>query len=105
MFTITNNSKVTPIGLPNGVVIQPGETRPVTTWLAMRDNVIVRAWIKQGIIKVSGEQAAPASVSQSAIVADEKDAILAKLAALGIKKDRRTSLANLQTALKEAEAI
>lgn len=50
--------------------------------------------------KMWGDAPAPESKEPEG---DEKDAIIAKLAENGITRDRRTSLANLQSLLDEVE--
>lgn len=102
MVNVTNNTPRTPLGLPGGLVIEPGKTVPVPNWTAIKDNHVVKAWVKSKLLTVSGEEAAPVQAAQQA-VGDEKETILAKLEALGIKKDKRTSLEKLKAALAEAE--
>ncbi|WP_420465610.1 hypothetical protein [Panacagrimonas sp.] len=101
MVNITNNHKA-PLGLPGGIVLAPGVKTPVPNWHAIKDNHIVAAWVRNRILTVEGADA-PVPQSVTDAVADEKDSLIAQLAALGIKKDKRTSLENLRTALSEAQ--
>lgn len=102
MINVKNATPRTPLGLPGGLVIEPGKTVPVPNWHAIKDNHVVKAWVKSKLLVVDGEEVAPVEAAQQA-VGDEKEAILAKLAELGIKKDKRTSLEKLKAALEEAE--
>lgn len=102
MIELTNTAR-SPLGLPNGLLLEPRAVislRP-SEWDAMKDNKIVVAWQKNGMLATSAP-AAPAPVKTPAD--GEKTDVLAKLEAFGIKKDKRTSLENLQKALAEAEA-
>jgi hypothetical protein len=102
MIELKNTSR-SPLGLPNGRLLEPRAVislRPAE-WDAMKDNKIVVAWQKNGMLASS---VPPATSPVKPPADNEKAEVLAKLEALGIKKDKRTSLENLQKALAEAEA-
>jgi hypothetical protein len=104
MATVTNNTPRTPLGLPGGIVVAPGESKNIPGWAAIKDNAIVKAWVKAKVLTVEGFTDAPTPAVQTQVVADEKDEILRQLAELGIRKDKRTSLEKLKAALDEALA-
>lgn len=61
MAKITNTHRITPRGLPNGVVLSPGETKNIPDWENIADRPIVRSWVASGLLVVEGadEKKAP----------------------------------------------
>jgi hypothetical protein len=98
MATVTNNHK-SPLGLPNGQVLEPRLATKVRDWDVVKQNAVVAAWVRARILSVD----APAPIAVSQPVAEEKDALIAALAKLGIKKGRNCSVETLQNALAEAQ--
>lgn len=100
MSTITNTHS-TPLGLPGGVVLQPGVPTPVHGWDKIRDSHVVREWLKAGVLKAEG---APAGDQGSQFVVPDKSDLQAKLDALRVQYDKRHGVAKLQALLAEVEA-
>lgn len=99
-MAVIRNTNRSPVALPGHGLIDPGKEAEVRNWSALQDNPIIRAWVKAGILLVVSED--PKSGPQSAVT-DEKDELIARLAELGVKKNRRSSVESLQEALVEAE--
>lgn len=122
-MAITNTYK-TALQLPNGTVLHPGVPTPVHDWETIRKNHVVAAWVKAKIL-VESEQRAPDDDESDRIAAEQaeaeasriaaesaasgdkqaepnKDDLIAQLKALGIKADKRMSLAKLQAMLVKA---
>lgn len=97
MTNVTNTSKQ-PLGLPSGIVVQPGETVAVPSWESDSGNRIVQAWVHNGILKADSD-----GDNESADERDEKDVLIEALAEYGITKTRRSSVEALQAALDEAK--
>lgn len=97
MAQVTNNSERTPIGLPNGVLVAPGQTVEVEDWGKIKGHKVLVHYLKHGILTVGGEsQKAPAGEV-------DKDELLAKLKALGIEIGPNAKIETLQKRLAEAE--
>lgn len=94
-MNVTNNHSG-PLGLPTGQELQPNVATPVHDWATIKQNAVVAAWLKAGIL-VEGE------AQSNADDAPDRDELIAKLAALGIKHHPNTGVAKLQTLLAEAE--
>ena len=122
---ITNHSR-SPLGIPGHGMIAPGQSMPDVPE-SIKDNTVVAAWFKAGMLVENGEPAKPEKhtaaakpkpppsrlVKETEIPdmdnvegngdGDEKDALIAKLAEHGIDKTRRSSVAKLREALDEAQ--
>lgn len=96
-MNVTNTHKTTLV-LPNGQHLNPGQATAVRGWDGMKKNAVVAAWLRKGIL-VESE---PAPVATSS--ADEKEELIARLAALGVKADKRKTVEKLQAMVVEAEA-
>lgn len=92
MTDVTNNHD-TALGLPDGSVIASGETKFIDSWESMRNHAVVSAWVEAGVLSSSASKDA-----------DDKESIIAQLAELGIKADKRASVEKLQEKLDEALA-
>lgn len=92
---VTNTYKG-PLGLPTGQELPSGVATPVHNWDTIKKNAVVQAWLKAGIL-VEGE------TSAAAADATDKDELVAKLAALGVKHHPNTGVPKLQALLDEAE--
>lgn len=109
---ITNTSKGS-IGLLRGITLIPGESHECKANDPIFSNPIICRWIDKGILSVS--ESAPVVVPEieapeepeqpepPVVEPDEQDTLLAELAAMGIKRDRRTSVEKLRRLLAEAD--
>jgi hypothetical protein len=100
MSTITNTHR-NALAIPGGTVLQPGRPTPVHDWDKIKDNHVVKAWLKAGILKAGDD---PAGDQGSQYVQPDKAELQAKLDALGMQYDKRSGVAKLQALLAEAEA-
>lgn len=105
---VTNMHK-SPLGLSNGVVLEPGKSTLVRDWDQVSKNHIVAAWVRAKIIRIDGaETPAPASKADydhgEAAEREEKDQLIAELKTFGIDKNRRSSVETLRELLAEAKA-
>lgn len=98
MATVTNTSKVTPIGLPNGVRLAPGATVDVADWEKVKGHKVVKHYLDQQVLVV-GEDAAE-SVNEDS----EKEALIAELKTYGIDATTRSKVETLREKLEEAKA-
>ena len=100
MATLTNLHKA-PLGLPSGLVLEPGVSTDDPNWGRNGANRVVQAWIRARLLRVERlPEATPASV----VVDADKDALIAELATFGIRKDRRSTVENLRKLLEQAKA-
>lgn len=93
MASITNTHD-TALGLPNGVILPPGAPTNVDSWDEVKDNAVVKAWQKAGILKVGKD--VPAK--------DEKAELQEQLDERGIEYDKRWGAEKLRELLAEAGA-
>lgn len=104
---ITNNHK-SPLGLPDGTILQPGEQTPVANWDQLKKNSVVQGWIKAEILSITGGDAsASASASGQAAGGNpggaDKDALIARAKELGIDAKGNWGVPKLQQAIADAE--
>lgn len=102
---IVLNCHKSPLGLPNGTLLEPGTRTRVKAWASVSNHRTVRRWIGAGLLVVieeAGDVQPETETAPPVDQKDEKDELIAKLAALGITKNRRSSLETLQAALAEA---
>ena len=98
MAQVTNNSKITPIGLPNGVLVGPGQTVSVEKWGKVKGNKVVAYYLAHGLLSVEGDD------QDAGQEDDEKQRILVQLKALGVSAGSNSKLETLQNKLAEAQA-
>lgn len=96
MTEVTNNHH-TALAMPDGTAIAAKETKSFDNWAENAKNGVVAHWVEVGLLSVSGDDTDDAD-------GDEKDVLIAKLAELGIKADKRASVEKLQEKLEEALA-
>ena len=82
-----------PLALPAGPTLAPGNTVFVERWHFIKDHAVVKAWLKAGVLAVEKDVTSDP---------DEKDALIAALADLGIRKTRRSSVESLRQAKQDA---
>ncbi|AZC19547.1 hypothetical protein [Pseudomonas sp. CMR5c] len=99
MAQVTNNGNVTPIGLPNGVLVPPQQTVEVRGWGKIKEHPIVAHYLKEGVLSAEGEPEADAGDA-----AEERQALLAQLKTLGVTAGANSKLETLQSKLAEAQA-
>jgi hypothetical protein len=91
------------LGLPDGTVIPAGETVDVANWNEVKDNAVVKAWIDHKVLVVGKAKDDSDEDEDKADQAPDKEALKAKLDALGVQYDKRAGVAKLQALLADAE--
>lgn len=110
MTNVTNNYNRS-LGLPNGIVIASGESADVAGWDKLSKHKVVAKWLESGILSAgkSSKKDEPEVVENVQVTeeVDEdavKEELIAQLAELGVKADKRSSVEKLQEKLDEALA-
>lgn len=110
MTNVTNNYNRS-LGLPNGVVIASGESADVAGWDKLSKHKVVAKWLESGILSAgkSSKKDEPEVVENVQVTEEvdedaEKESLIAQLAELGVKADKRSSVEKLQEKLDEALA-
>lgn len=125
MTNVTNNYNRN-LGLPNGVVIAAGESADVAGWDKLSKHKVVAKWLESGVLSAgkSSKKDEPEVVEKVKITEEvnepsqaevedaldklsedeEKELLIAKLAEMGVKADKRSSVEKLQEKLDEALA-
>lgn len=125
MTNVTNNHDRS-LGLPGGVVIEAGKAQDVPGWDKLSKHKVVAKWLESGILSAgkSSKKDEPEVVENvqfteevsepsQAEVEDaldqlsedeEKESLIAQLAELGVKADKRSSVEKLQEKFDEALA-
>jgi hypothetical protein len=96
---VTNNSRA-PLGIPGYGMLEPNSSKNVAE--SVKDNNVVAAWFKAGMLVEDSEPAKPAAREEHSDD-DEKDTLIAELADKGIQKSRRSTVKTLREALDNAE--
>lgn len=111
MTNVTNNYNRN-LGLPNGVVIAAGESADVSGWDKLSKHNVVAKWLESGVLSTgkSSKKDEPEVVEDVQLTEqeqdedDQKEDLIAQLAELGVKADKRSSVEKLQEKLDEALA-
>lgn len=111
MTNVTNNYNRN-LGLPNGVVIAAGESADIAGWDKLSKHKVVAKWLESGVLSAgkSSKKDEPEVVANVQITEQEQDEdsqkedLIAQLAELGVKADKRSSVEKLQEKLEEALA-
>lgn len=121
MTNVTNNYNRN-LCLPNGVVIDSGKSSDVQGWDKLSKHKVVAKWLESGVLSAgkSSKKDEPEVVEDVQLTeqepeeaADEvnepsedeqKEELIAQLAELGVKADKRSSVEKLQEKLEEALA-
>ncbi|UYL22516.1 hypothetical protein CUB19_gp7 [Stenotrophomonas phage CUB19] len=111
MTNVTNNYNRN-LGLPNGVVIASGESADVAGWDKLSKHKVVAKWLESGVLSTgkSSKKDEPEVVANVQITEQQpdedaqKEELIAQLAELGVKADKRSSVEKLQEKLDEALA-
>lgn len=98
MTEVTNNGKQTPIGLPGGTLVGPGQTATVKNWEKIKGHPVVAHYLSHGVLTVS--EGAPDTAEDEK---DEKAALIAELATYGIEANSRSKVETLRAKLEEAK--
>ena len=114
MTNVTNNYNRN-LGLPNGVVIASGESADVDGWDKLSKHKVVAKWLESGVLSTgkSSNKDEGKELPNREVVADVqfteevdedavKEELIAQLAELGVKADKRSSVEKLQEKLDEA---
>ncbi len=100
-----------PLGV-GGVVIEPNASAEVPNWEKVSKNGVVAKWLESGVLSVgkSSKKDEPEVVENVQITEQQpdedaqKEVLIAQLAELGVKADKRSSVEKLQEKLDEALA-
>jgi len=111
MTNVTNNYNRS-LGLPSGFVIGAGKTEEVPGWDNLSKHKVVAKWLESGVLSTSksSKKDEPEVVENVQITEQEQDEdaqkedLIAQLAELGVKADKRSSVEKLQEKLDEALA-
>lgn len=125
MTNVTNNHDRS-LGLPGGVVIEAGKSQDVPGWDKLSKHKVVAKWLESGILSAgkSSKKDEPEVVENVQVTEEvtepsqaevedaldqlsedeEKESLIAQLAELGVKADKRSSVEKLQEKLEEALA-
>lgn len=110
MTNVTNNYN-RDLGLPGGFVIGAGKAEDVPGWDKLSKHKVVAKWLESGILSAgkSSKKDEPEVVENVQVTeeVDEdavKEGLIAQLAELGVKADKRSSVEKLQEKLEEALA-
>lgn len=125
MTNVTNNYNRN-LGLPGGFVIGAGKTEEVPGWDKLSKHKVVAKWLESGVlstgksskkdeaevvenVQITEEVAEPSQAEVEDALDqlsedEEKESLIAQLADLGVKADKRSSVEKLQEKLDEALA-
>ncbi len=125
MTNVTNNHDRS-LGLPGGVVIESGKAQDVPGWDKLSKHKVVAKWLEAGVLSAgkSSKKDEPEVVESVQVTEEvtepsqaevedaldqlsedeEKESLIAQLAELGVKADKRSSVEKLQEKLDEALA-
>lgn len=125
MTNVTNNHDRS-LGLPGGVVIEAGKAQDVPGWDKLSKHKVVAKWLEAGVLSTgkSSKKDDPEVVENVQVTEEvtepsqaevedaldqlsedeEKESLIAQLAELGVKADKRSSVEKLQEKLEEALA-
>ncbi len=100
-----------PLGV-GGVVIAPNTSAEVPNWDKVSKNGVVAKWLESGVLSVGkhSKKDEPEVVENVQITEQQpdedaqKEELIAQLAELGVKADKRSSVEKLQEKLDEALA-
>lgn len=90
------NTHKSAVVLPNGQPLPSNVATPVRDWEKVKENKVVAAWLRAGILVECGGEVQR--------IAPDKDALIAELAALGVKADKRKTVEKLEAMLAEAQS-
>lgn len=100
MAIIKNSDRKTPIGLPCGTVVPPGEARDVPAWDTFKDRPNVAFYVGSGVLSVEHDQGHDPQGGE----ADFRQELIKELQALGIAAHPNSKTETLLTKLAEAKA-
>ena len=111
MAKVTNNHD-RDLGLPGGFVIGAGKAEDIPGWDKLSKHKVVAKWLEAGVLSAgkSSKKDEPEVVENVQITEqqpdedEEKAELIAHLAELGVKADKRSSAEKLQEKLDEALA-
>lgn len=66
-MTVVTNNHTSPLGLPRGLVIQPGASVRVDNWRILRNHAVVAAWLAAGVLSVEDGTEQPAKVERAPV--------------------------------------
>lgn len=72
-MTVVTNNHTSPLGLPRGLVIQPGTSVRVDNWRILRNHAVVAAWLAAGVLSVEDGTEQSAKVERAPVAAPVGD--------------------------------
>lgn len=103
MAKVTNTHRITPIGLPSGLVILPGASEDVPDWEEVKKRQNIAFYVNTGVLVAEAKKKAQPQ-TQPLDEAAQKQALINELAALGVPAGPDASLEELQAALTAKKA-
>lgn len=100
MAIIKNSDLKTPIGLPCGTVVPPGEARDVPAWDTFKDRPNVAFYVGSGVLSVEHDQGHDPQGGE----AQFRQELIKELQGLGIAAHPNSKTETLLTKLAEAKA-
>lgn len=100
MAIIKNSDLKTPIGLPCGTVVPPGEARDVPAWDTFKDRPNVAFYVGSGVLSVEHDQGHHPQGGE----AQFRQELIKELQGLGIAAHPNSKTETLLTKLAEAKA-
>ena len=97
MPIVTNTGSVTPIGLPSGVVIAPGQAVDYPNWSKVKERKSLAHYVSSGVLLIT-------DAVDDSDAGDQRQELFAKLKALGIDAQANSKAETLQKKLDEALA-
>ena len=102
MAKVTNTHRITPIGLPSGLVILPGTSEDVPDWEEVKKRQNIAFYVKTGVLVADGESGGTGTGTGSDEAAYRAE-LFAELAALGINAHPNSKTDTLVAKLAEAK--
>jgi len=102
MVQVTNKHRVTPIGLPGGIVIAPGATVEVKDWEKLKGHKVVAYYLSNGILEAKADAQSPDNGNDAEVA--EKEQLIAELATYGVEATTRSKVETLREKLEKAKA-
>ncbi len=100
MALITNTNRITPIGLPSGVVIPPGASVDVPEWDEIKDRKNFAFYVLTGVLVVEGGEGGDDQGGEEAY----RQQLFAELKALGVNAGANSKTETLVSKLAEVKA-
>ncbi|HCF5152691.1 TPA: hypothetical protein NIG11_000861 [Pseudomonas aeruginosa] len=100
MAKVTNTGRITPIGLPSGLVIPPGASVDVPEWDDIKDRKNLAFYVVTGVLVVEGGVQSDTQGGEEAY----RQQLFAELKALGVNAGANSKTETLVSKLAEVKA-